>query len=161
MRPTLVIKSVLALMLVNGAAIFNAQATTFVNEYNRMSNGCDTLRSQVGAGREEASGSGLLTFGNGLGVPSLITNIFFDGTQSAKFSSVVPHSGSMESVNVSSCDGLMTSTASDQVAVNLTSQDTGLAGVSDQPKAVPLSAVAWLFSSALFGFIMVANRRKV
>jgi hypothetical protein len=161
MRLTLVIKSVLALMLVNGAAVFNAQATTFVNEYNRMSNGCDTLRSQVGAGREEASGSGLLTFGNGLGVPSLITNIFFDGTQSAKFSSVVPHSGSMESVNVSSCDGLMTSTASDQVAVNLTSQDTGLAGVSDQPKAVPLSAVAWLFSSALFGFIMVANRRKV
>ena len=161
MRLTLVIKSVLALMLVNGAAVFNAQATTFVNEYNRMSNGCDTLRSQVGAGREDASGSGLLTFGNGLRVPSLITNIFFDGTQSAKFSSVVPHSGSMESVNVSSCDGLMTSTASDQVAVNLTSQDTGLAGVSDQPKAVPLSAVAWLFSSALFGFIMVANRRKV
>jgi len=161
MRPTLVIKSVLALMLVNGAAVFNAQATTFVNEYNRMSNACDSLRSQVGAGPEEASGSELLTFGNGLGVPSLVTDVYFDGTQSAKFSSVTHHSASTESVNVSSCDGLMTASANDRVAVNLTSQDTGLTGVSDQPKAVPLSAVAWLFSSALFGFIMVANRRKV
>ncbi|MBV6821822.1 hypothetical protein [Pseudomonas sp. PD9R] len=161
MRPTVVIKSVLVMMLLNGAAVFSAQATSFVNETNRMGNSCDALRSQVGVALEETSGSELLTFGNGLGMPALVTDIYFDGEKSAKFSSVIHHAGSTESVNVSSCDGLMAAVSDDQAMVNLIGQDTGLTGVSNQPKAVPLSAVAWLFSSALFGFVVVANRRKV
>jgi hypothetical protein len=161
MQPILVIKSVVVLMLVNGAVAFNAQATTFFNEFNLMSNSCDALRSQVGNALEEPSSSELLTLGNGLGVPSLVTDVYFDGAQSAKFSSVVHRSGSTESVNVSACDGLMTAPVNDQVMVDLKNQVTGLTGIANQPKAVPLSAVAWLFSSALFGFIMVANRRKV
>jgi hypothetical protein len=44
-------------------------------------------------------------------------------------------------------------------------QDKGLSGDSafhgTQPNAVPVSAVVWLFSSALLGFIVVANRRKI
>ena len=161
MRPTLVIKSVLILMLANGVVAFNAQASTFSNEFNRMNNSCDALRSQAGNALEEPSGNELLTLGNGLGVPSLVTDVYFDGAQSAKFSSVVHHSGSMGSVNVPACDGLMAGTTNDQVMVDLKNQVTELTGITNQPKAVPLSAVAWLFSSALFGFIMVANRRKV
>lgn len=161
MRPILVIKSVLVLMLVNGAVVLNAQATTFVNEYNRMSNACDAVSSQMGTSLAEPSDSELLSFGNGLGVPSLVTEIYFDGSHSAKFSSVVHQAGSTDSVNVSSCDGLMAAASSDQPAVDLSGQDTELVTMSNEPKAVPLSAVAWLFSSALFGFVMVANRRKV
>jgi hypothetical protein len=148
-------------MLVNGAVALNAQATTFVNEYSRMSSSCDALTSQVGTTLAESSDSELLNFGNGLGVPSLVTDIYFDGRHSAKFSSVVHQAGSTDSVNVSSCDGLMAAASSDQLAVDLIGQNAGLTSTSNQPKAVPLSAVAWLFSSALFGFVMVANRRKV
>ncbi|TPG75381.1 hypothetical protein [Pseudomonas arsenicoxydans] len=41
----------------------------------------------------------------------------------------------------------------------------GLAGTASsylsQGNAVPIPAAAWLFSSALFGFVLFANRRKV
>jgi hypothetical protein len=161
MRPTAVIKPVLIMMLLNGVAIFNAQATSFVNESNRMGNSCDALRSQAGISLEESSSSELLNLGSGLGVPSLVTDIYFDGGQSAKFSSVVHHPGSTESVNVSSCDGLMAGVTGDQVMVNLDAQDSEQTAITTQPKAVPLSAAAWLFSSALLGFVVVANRRKV
>lgn len=39
--------------------------------------------------------------------------------------------------------------------------DDFVVGVNFRPSVVPLPAAAWLFGSALFGFVMVSNRRKV
>lgn len=39
--------------------------------------------------------------------------------------------------------------------------DDFVVGVNFKPSVVPLPAAAWLFGSALFGFVMVSNRRKV
>lgn len=39
--------------------------------------------------------------------------------------------------------------------------DDFVVGVKFAPSVVPLPAAAWLFGSALFGFMMVSNRRKV
>ena len=39
--------------------------------------------------------------------------------------------------------------------------DDYVVGVKFAPSPVPLPAAAWLFGSALFGFMMVSNRRKV
>jgi hypothetical protein len=68
-------------------------------------------------------------------------------------------------VNSSSCDGLMAQLNTDKFTADLDTQAKVLSGGADaftnQPNAVPLSAAAWLFSSALFGFVMVANRRKI
>lgn len=67
--------------------------------------------------------------------------------------------------NATSFDGLIAALASGHFRVGLHVQGIGQAGQSDayvnQPSAVPLPAAAWLFASALFGFVVVANRRKV
>lgn len=67
--------------------------------------------------------------------------------------------------NASSFDGLIAALAKGQFRIGLHVQGIGLAGTADsyinQRSAVPLPAAAWLFSSALFGFIVFANRRKV
>lgn len=39
--------------------------------------------------------------------------------------------------------------------------DDFVVGINFTPSVVPLPAAAWLFGSALFGFVMVSNRRKV
>ncbi len=39
--------------------------------------------------------------------------------------------------------------------------DDFVVGINFKPSVVPLPAAAWLFGSALFGFMMVSNRRKV
>jgi hypothetical protein len=158
MRPTVVIKAVFAFVLLNGVAVSNLQAASFIKDYNSMSNSCEALKAQLGTILEKPSSSEILAFGNGLGVPALITDIYFDGVQSARFGSVTPYRGSTESVNVSTSDGLMTSVSNNQPMAEV---ETGLTNTSDQPKAVPFSAVAWLFSSALVGFVVMANRRKV
>lgn len=67
--------------------------------------------------------------------------------------------------NAGSFDGLIAAFSDGHFRVGLHVQAIGLAGQSDsyvnQPSPVPLPAAAWLFASALFGFIVVANRRKV
>jgi len=148
-------------MILNGGVVLNAQATNFINDYNSLSSSCEALKAQLGIIPDESSTSEILALGNGLGVPALLTDIYFDGVQSARFSSVTPHSGSSESVNVSSDDGLMAAVSNEHGMVEMNGQERGLASLSSQPKAVPFSAVAWLFSSALLGFVVMANRRKV
>ncbi|MNP27423.1 hypothetical protein D3C76_1203330 [compost metagenome] len=87
-------------------------------------------------------------------------------TKSVKISSTDngSQSGANASVNTSACDGLMAEVAKQQFVIDPL-QDKGLTGDSafhdTQPNAVPVSAVVWLFSSALLGFIVVANRRKI
>ncbi len=161
MRTTVVMKTVFALVLLIGGAVSNSQAASFINDYNRMSNSCDALKEQLGTVLEEPSGNEILSLGNGLGVPALLTDIYFDGVQSAQFSSVPHLPGSTESVNISSSDGLMASVSKDHAIVELSGQETGVTSISIQPKAVPFAAVAWLFSSALFGFVVMTNRRKI
>lgn len=67
--------------------------------------------------------------------------------------------------NAATFDGLLTALASDDFRVGLHIQAIGGQGVSgsyvNQLNPVPLPAAAWLFASALFGFVVVANRRKV
>jgi hypothetical protein len=159
MRSTLVIKFVLLSVILNGAAVASVQAASLANE---ISNASEALRPQLGTALEKHAGGALLTVGKGLG---LITDSYFDDARSAKFNSVTHHAdpGVAVSVNSSSGDGLMAAVDSKQFKIDSTVQDKSLVEVSDlnQPNAVPLSAAAWLFSSALFGFIVVANRRKI
>lgn len=67
--------------------------------------------------------------------------------------------------NAANFNGLLAALASDDFRVGLHIQAIGGQGVSDsyvnQLNPVPLPAAAWLFASALFGFVVVANRRKV
>lgn len=67
--------------------------------------------------------------------------------------------------NASSFDRLIAALGDSHFRVGLHVQSIGLAGKSDsyinQPSAVPLPAAAWLFASALFGFVVIASRRKV
>lgn len=160
MRSTLVIKFVLLSVILNGAAVASAQATSLA-----ISTACEELGPQLCTALKEHTGSALVTFGKGLGLPSLITDIYVDDAHSPKVNSVIHHadSGVDVSVNSSSHDGLMAAVDSKKVKIDSPLQDKSLVGVSDinQPNAVPLSAAAWLFSSALLGFIVVANRRKI
>ncbi|MGW8466032.1 hypothetical protein [Pseudomonas sp. CLCA07] len=150
----LFLKSFLVVMLFNGVAVFNAQTASFSNENSHISKSCDALSYQANSVLEAHSGSELLTFGRNLCVHSMISDLYFASTQSVKLSSVIHQPDP-------TCDDLVAAITNDQVMVDQNVQETGLTGTSNQPKAVALSALAWLFFSALFGFVAVANRRKV
>lgn len=160
MRSTLVIKFVLLSVILNGAAVASAQATSLA-----VSTACEEFGPQLCTALKEHTGGALLTFGKGFGLPSLITDIYVDDAHSPKVNRVVHHadSGVDVSVNSTSHDGLMAAVDNKKFKIDSSLQDKSLVGVSDvnQPNAVPLSAAAWLFSSALLGFIVVANRRKI
>ncbi|MHC8299313.1 hypothetical protein [Pseudomonas sp. ZS1P83] len=161
MRSTLVIKFVLFSVILNGAAVASVEATSFPNEINRINTTCGGLGSQLGKALEEHPSGAPLAVGSGLQWASSIAAILDDDQPNSMINSG-PGAGS--TVNTFSCDGLMAAVTSASL-VGLDVQDKGLAGGSDsyinQPNAVPLPAAAWLFSSALFGFIVVANRRKI
>ncbi|MHC8332712.1 VPLPA-CTERM sorting domain-containing protein [Pseudomonas sp. LB3P25] len=165
MRSTLVMKFVLFSVFLNGAAVASAQATNLANEISRITNACEELVPQLCTALKEHTGGAPLTVGMGLGLPSLLTDIYLDDAPSAKANSVVHHADSDVgvSVNSSSGDGLMAAVNNKPFKIDSSVQDKSLVGVSDviQPNAVPLPAAAWLFSSALLGFIVVANRRKI
>ncbi|MHC8400553.1 hypothetical protein ACYZTX_14015 [Pseudomonas sp. MDT1-17] len=161
MRSTLVIKFVLFSVILNGAAVASVQATSLPNENSRISTACDALSSQLGKALEERPSGAPLTVGSSLGLASSISAILDDDQPDSMRDS---GSGAGSTVNTFSCDGLMAAATSDPL-VGLDVQHKELVGGSDsyinQPNAVSLPAAAWLFSSALFGFIVVANRRKV
>lgn len=161
MRPTLVIKFVLFSVILNGAAVASAQATSLPNKISRISIACEGSGPQLGKAHEEHPSGASLTIGSGLRLASSIGDIFDDDPPNSMINS---GSGAGSTVNTFSCGGLMAALTSDPL-VGLDVQGKDLAGGSDsyinQPNAVPLPAAAWLFSSALFGFIVVANRRKI
>jgi hypothetical protein len=165
MRSTLVIKFVLLSVILNGAAVAGAQATSLAYEISRISSACEELGPQLCSALKDHAGGAVLSFGKGLGLPSLITDIYVEDAPSAKANSVNHHadSGVDVSVNSSSRDGLMAAVDNKKFKIDSSLQNKSLVGVSDinQTNAVPLSAAAWLFSSALLGFIVVANRRKI
>ncbi|MBK5354671.1 hypothetical protein JFU37_19515 [Pseudomonas sp. TH41] len=165
MHTKLFITNVLLLMLPNVAAVSAAHATSLPYEISRIGNACGDSVPQLGAALEEHPSGALYAFGNVLGVPSSITDKYFDDAPPAKLNSNNNQSGAGVSVNTLACDGLMAALSNVPLAVDLSIQDKGLTGEADsfinQSNAVPLPAAAWLFSSALLGFIMVANRRKI
>lgn len=156
MRPALVIKFVLFSVILNGAAVASAQATSLPNKISRINIACEGAGPQLGKAQEEHPSGAPLTIGSGLRLASSIAAILDDDQPNS--------SGAGSTVNTFSCDGLMAAVTSDPL-VGLDVQGKELVGGSDssinQPNAVPLQAAAWLFSSALFGFIVVANRRKI
>lgn len=158
-------KYALFLVLSNGAAFTGAQASSLAYEISRIGNSCEQTGSQTGMATEDQAGSPSAN-SNGAGSSASIGEIYLKNTPAAQLGNLIQSaSGAAASVNTSACDGLMTQVASDKSVVDPDTQNKVLGAVADavvhQPTAVPLSAAAWLFSSALLGFIVVANRRKV
>ncbi|MCU1761118.1 VPLPA-CTERM sorting domain-containing protein [Pseudomonas sp. 14P_8.1_Bac3] len=165
MRSSVLLKSVLFCVLFNGAAIAGAQASNLAHEINRIGNSCEGSAPEVGMAVEEQGGAPY-TVGSGLGAPTSVSDVYFTDTTKDQLNSLVASAAKgSASVNSSSCDGLMAQLATEKFTADLDAQSKVLSGGADaftsQPNAVPLPAAAWLFSSALFGFVVVANRRKV
>lgn len=165
MRSTRVIKYALFFMLSNGAAISGAQASSLAYEISRIGNSCEESRSQAGVSTEDLAGTPS-TGSNGVSAPASIGELNLRDTPAAQLGDLIQSaSGAVASVNTSACDGLLAQVASGKSVVDPDTQNKVLGVASDtfvhQPTAVPLSAAAWLFSSALLGFIVVSNRRKV
>lgn len=163
MRSTVFIRSVLALTLLNGAVVFNAQASSLANEFNRISNTCEDSSAQLAKTSEKSAGGASSSVGKDLNTPSSVT----DSAGTGEINGVNYRSNSAQAttVNSSSCDGLMAVLSANTSKAAPTTQAIDPAGLAvayiSQSNAVPLPAAAWLFSSALFGFIVVANRRKI
>lgn len=165
MRKSLVLKCVLLSVLFNGAAIAAAQASNLAHEISRIGNSCEESGAQVGMAVEQQGGAPF-TVGDGLGVPTSVSDTYFADNTKDQLNSLVESASKVgATVNSSSCDGLMTELANSKFAANPDIQSKVLGGASEafvnQPNAVSLPAAAWLFSSALLGFVVVANRRKV
>lgn len=196
MHPTVLIKYVLLLILLNGAAVSSAQAASLAYQSGRMSRSGEDSWVQFGMLIEERAGDMLLTSRYSLGVPSSINDIYFDDPQTALIGSnaigvhaeLSDESGTQSTApqdarnneddtaskwlsflgpwaNTFSFDGLIAALTNNQSRVELHLQDIGLAGTADtdinQPDAVSRPAAAWIFFSALLGFIVIANRQKV
>lgn len=165
MRSSLVIKSVLFFALFNGAAIASAHATNLAHEINRIGISCAGSGPKVGAAAEEQGGAPS-TVAKGLGAAAAVSDVSSAGTAKDQLNSLIESVANVgATVNSSSCDGLMAQLANGKLTAYSGAQSKVLSvgddAFTNQPNAVSLSAAAWLFSSALFGFVMVANRRKI
>lgn len=219
MRQIVAVKLLSLFLLLGLASTLPVHAASLVYGFTPISaNATENLGGQVKLAVTELQGGALFTFSNSAGVPSSITDIYFDEPATAIFSSIVYHSASGAGVtfdnqaapanlpggndigfladyssdssakkggvvgngvnsqgewvsflgswaNAATFDGLFAALASNDFRVGLHIQAIGREGVSDsyinQLSPVPLPAAAWLFASALFGFVVVANRRKV
>ncbi len=159
MRTTVFIKLMVLFATLNGVAASIAHAANLPNEISRISSACEGARAQAAVASTVGATAATASLGNDHGGSSL-------DTQSAQLASsdTGSKSGASASVNTSACDGLMAKVATQAFSIDPV-QDKGLTGESAfhdaQPNALPVSAVVWLFSSALLGFIVVANRRKI
>lgn len=180
------IKPVLLLLLLYGAVPFYAHGAGLAYEFSRVSsNSTEDFGRQLGMLITEQPERALLTFSNRLGVPSSIADIFIDDAHSALFSSIVfqadlgvrvssESQAAQANLPGGNLIGFLASLSGD---ANAQSGEGGLATKGDQhvqaiglaaktdsyvgqSSPVPLPVAAWLFASALFGFILVANRRK-
>lgn len=152
-------------------AASTAQAAGRVAEPAHVSSGFDkNFALQLNWLVRKPLDAALFTFSNALGVRSSISNISFEGALPGLFSNSVEHSaivlstlsvaGILPCVQIISCfaatpkeEGFV------QSARYLDLMESAEYGVN-QSAVVPLPAAMWLFSCALFGFVMVANRRK-
>ncbi|ALI03461.1 MULTISPECIES: hypothetical protein [Pseudomonas] len=166
MHLTLFIKSVLLLILLNGATISSAQAASLVYESNCMSNSGEDLGPQPGMLIKERAGGNAIGFHTDFSGDSDTQSIATKGVLNNGVNALgewVSFLGPC--ANTSSFKSLIAALANGQFRVGRHVQGIGLAGTANsyinQRSTVPLPAAAWLFSSALFGFIVFANRRKV
>ncbi|WP_347929607.1 hypothetical protein [Pseudomonas helvetica] len=166
MHPTLFIKSVLLLILLNGATISSAQAASLVYESSCMSNSGEDLGPQPGMLVEERASGNAIAFHTDFSGDSHTQSIATKGVLNNGVNALgewVSFLGPC--ANASSFNSLIAALANGQFRVGRHVQGIGLAGTANayinQRSTVPLPAAAWLFSSALFGFIVFANRRKV
>jgi hypothetical protein len=159
MRTTVFIKLTVLFATLNGVAVSTAFAANLPYEISRISSACEGARAQAATASTEGATTAVASLGKDHGGSSL-------DAKSAKISGTDNGSGSGTNapVNTSACDGLMAEVAKQPFVIDPL-QDKGLTGESafhaTQTNAVPVSAVVWLFSSALLGFIVVANRRKI
>ncbi|CAI8804321.1 Secreted protein [Pseudomonas sp. IT-P12] len=165
MRKSLVFKCVLLSVLFNGAVITSAQASNLAYEISRIGNSCEEAGPQLGMAVEQQGGAPY-TVGVGPGVPTSVSETYFSDNTKQQLNNLVESAAKVSApVNSSACDGLMAQLAQGKFLANSDTQTKVLGGggevFANQPIAVSLPAAAWLFSSALFGFVMVANRRKV
>jgi hypothetical protein len=202
MHPTLLIKSVLLLILLE-AVVSSAQAASLAYKFSCMSNSGEDLRPQLGMLIKDRAGGALFTAQGALfssipyhsdsrqGVPfdSQTAPANLPGSNAIGFHTDFSGDSDTQSIatkgvlnngvnavgewvsflgpcaNASSFNGLIAALANGQFRVGRHVQGIGLAGTANsyinQRSAIPLPAAAWLFSSALFGFIVFANRRKV
>ncbi|MHC8367375.1 hypothetical protein ACYZT9_16345 [Pseudomonas sp. ZT5P21] len=165
MRSTRLVRYVLFLMFSQGAAFSSAQASSLAYEISRIGSSCEEARSQHGKASEDQGGAPS-TVGSSAGSSASIDERYLQNTPAAQLGNLIQSaSGAVAAVNTSACDGLMAEVTIDNSVVDPDAQNKVLGAVTNtdahQPIAVPLSAAAWLFSSALLGFIVVANRRKV
>jgi hypothetical protein len=172
MRLVLLTKSLVLLLLLNGASVSCAQAAGSASESEQARN--ILHRSDLYAGvpfsfqskparLPSISAIGLLsTLSREHDVQSLKGGWLLRDELNAADEAV----GALRFwAGAGSFDGLIAALAEGRFRVGLHAQGIGLAGQSvsyiNQPSPVPLPAAAWLFASALFGFIVVASRRKV
>lgn len=165
MRSSLVLKSVLFCVLFNGAAVATTQAAHLAREINRLGNTCEAYGPKVGMTAAD-QGDAAPTVANAQGEAAAVGDISFADSAKNQLNNLIESAAKVgATVNSSSCDGLMAQVAIDKLTADSGAQSKVLRDGDDvlthQSNAVPLSAAAWLFSSALFGFVMVANRRKV
>lgn len=164
MHLTLFIKSALLLILLNGATVSSAQAASLVYKSSCMSHSGEDSGPQPGMLIKERAG------GNAIGFHTDFSGDLQSMATKGVLNNGVNALGEWVSVlgpcaNASSFNSLIAALANGQFRVGRHVQGIGLAGTANayinQRSAVPLPAAAWLFSSALFGFIVFANRRKV
>ncbi|MEX3772707.1 hypothetical protein [Pseudomonas sp. MYb118] len=165
MRKSLVFKCVLLSVLSNGAAVVSAQASNLAYEISRIGGSCEEAAPQRGTAVEEQSGAPF-TLGVSSAIPAGANETNLAANTKQQFNILVESAAKVSaSVNTSSCDGLMAQLAQGKFLANSDTPtkvlSAGTEVFTNQPIAVSLPAAAWLFSSALFGFVMVANRRKV
>ena len=157
MRLKFVRQSVFLLLL---SSVFScaAQALNLAGDSARMSS--SGLLSQFSSAFIARPSAMLFRSENSLGVPFLINNIHFDVGSVATGGIVA--AGQPSSVSV--LDGLLVPLSADYLKA-LPGESMVLAGASlpsvSALTAVPLSVTLWLFSAALLGFVVVANRRKL
>lgn len=157
MRLKFVRQSVFLLLL---SSVFScaAQALNLAGDSARMSS--SGLLSQFSSAVIARPSAMLFRSDNSLGVPFLINNIHFDVGSVATGSIIA--AGQSDSTAV--LGGSLVPLTSDYLKA-LPSESVALAGASlssvSLVVAVPFSVTVWLFSAALLGFVVVANRRKL
>jgi hypothetical protein len=163
MHPMLLIEAVL-LLLLSGATVTTVQAASMKADVAQVANGSsEALLSRVSLLAVDRPNAVLNAPNDDLGVQLSIANPYFTDAHFA--GNYLAGTGLR--VNPIPFDGLIAAHASGHFKVGLQDQSMGLADQSmsysyvNQPSAVPLSTAAWLFASALLGFVTVANRRKV
>lgn len=111
----------------------------------------------------EHKGAIFFAFNKSIGATASIAKAYSQGNSTT--SSIEPLAFLGMTANAVTFDGLLAAFSRTESKVSLhhpaIGQQSGLGSHASQLDPVPPTAAAWLFASALLGFVVVANRRKV